>query len=89
MGQMMDKVETLYDSDENAPRYFQGLCQCFNMILPQMGHTNLYLPAQFDRFVLLALMSEDPEELASLIMSEAEWEEYGASFPGTSGLKKG
>lgn len=89
MGQMMDKLETLYDSDENAARYFQGLCQCFNMILSQMGHTNLYLPAQFDRFVLLALMSEDPEELASLIMSEAEWEEYSAPSPGLPGLKKG
>ena len=50
------------------------------MILGQMEHSKLYLPAQFDRFVLLALLSEDPEELASLVMSEAEWEHYDLPF---------
>lgn len=76
IGQVLRKAEMLFDDGEDGARHFRGLCQCFNMILAQMDHANLYLPAQFDRFVLMALLSEDPEELAYLVMSEAEWESY-------------
>lgn len=72
IGQVLARVRTLYEDPQTASAHFQGLCTCFDMILGQMGHSNLYLPAQFDRFVLLALLSEDPEELASLVMSEVE-----------------
>ena len=72
IGQVLSRVRTLYEDPQTPSAHFEGLCTCFDMILGQMGHANLYLPAQFDRFVLLALLSEDPEELASLIMSEAE-----------------
>ena len=72
IGQVLARVRTLYEDPQPASAHFQGLCTCFDMILGQMGHSNLYLPAQFDRFVLLALLSEDPEELASLVMSEVE-----------------
>ena len=72
VGQVLARVRTLYESPQNASEHFNGLCACFDMILGQMEHSKLYLPAQFDRFVLLALLSQDPEELASLVMSEAE-----------------
>lgn len=81
VGQVFDKLEMLDDIGDNASRHFQSLCQCFDMLLTRMGYSNLYLPAQFDRFVLLALLAEDPGELASLIMSEAEWESYDIPFP--------
>lgn len=80
IGQVLSRIETLYEDGAEAPVYFHGLCQCFDLILSQMRHNKLYLPAQFDRFVLLALLSEDPEELASLVMSEAEWENYDMPF---------
>lgn len=81
VGQTLNKIEAVYKNRRNAPAYFQGLRQCFNIILAQLDQENLYLPAQFDRFVLLALLAEDPEELAGLIMSEAEEEGYSAVFP--------
>ena len=86
IGQVLYRLDYLWEDQEDAPRYFRGLCQCFDMLLAQMDHANLYLPAQFDRFVLLALLSEDPEEMASLVMSEALWEEYDTAY--VSPLKK-
>lgn len=88
VGQALNRIISLYEDPVDAASHFRILCQCFDMILGQMGYAKLYLPAQFDRFVLLALLSEDPEELASLVMSEAEWEHYDLPFdrrPGTQG----
>lgn len=87
---VLAKIEVLFDNydEDDAARHFRGLCQCFNMILAQMDHSNLYLPAQFDRFVLLALLSEDPEELAQLVMSEKAWEEYELPYVSPLGAKK-
>ena len=88
IGQVLYKFDYLYEGQEDSARYFRGLCQCFDMILAQMDHANLYLPAQFDRFVLLALLSEDPEEMAGLVMSEAVWEEYDAPYVSPLTFKK-
>ena len=80
VGHVLAQLDSLYDDREDPGKFFDGLCTCFNTILSQMGHANLYLPAQFDRFVLLALLSEDPEDLASLIMSEAERDNLDLPF---------
>lgn len=80
VGQVLEQITSLYEDPVDASAHFRSLCRCFDMILGQMGYAKLYLPAQFDRFVLLALLSEDPEELASLVMSEAEWEHYDLPF---------
>ena len=86
LGSVLKKLEELYGefATEDAALRFRILCRCFNMILAPMDHANLYLPAQFDRFVLLALLAEDPEELAGVVMSESVWEEY--AMPYTSPL---
>lgn len=81
IGQALARVQAAYEDRDDPLRHFRGLCRAFDLILAPMGHVKLYLPAQFDRFMLLALMSRDPEELASLVMSEAEWESYDIASP--------
>lgn len=79
--QTLSRIESLSDDPEDAADRFRGLCACFDQILTQMGHNKLYLPAQFDRFVLLPLLAWDPAEMTALVMSQAEWEEYDLPFP--------
>lgn len=76
--EVLDKAEGLFaDYDpEDCLASFNSLCECFNMILAQMDYQNLYLPAQFDRFVLLSLLAEDPTELSAVVMSQGDWEYY-------------
>lgn len=80
IGQVLKKLEAIYIRKNDARAYFQGIRQCFNLILAQLGQANLYLPAQFDRFVMLAILAADPEEMAYLLMSEAEAESYNTPF---------
>ena len=80
IGQLLNRVEAIRTEGPDAAEEFRSLCACFDLILTQMGHHKLYLPAQFDRFVLLALLSKNPDELTPLIMSEAEWEDYDMPF---------
>lgn len=66
-----------FSDDENCvASRFKSLTECFNLILTQLGYTKLYLPARFDRFVVLALLSASPDELTPLIMSHAELDDY-------------
>lgn len=58
---------------------FNNLKDCFNLILAQMDYTNMYLPARFDRFVILSLLAVAPTELTPLIMCQAELDNYMAS----------
>ena len=44
-----------------------------------MGYMNLYLPASFDRFVALSLLSADPDEITPLIMCQEELDYYEQS----------
>lgn len=76
--EVLDKAERILSPTYtgSAASRFQTLCECFNMILAQLGYQNLYLPAQFDRFVLLSLLAEDPAELSVAVMSQGDWEFY-------------
>ena len=66
-----------FSDDENCiASRFKSLTECFNLILTQLGYTKLYLPARFDRFVVLALLSASPDELTPLIMSQEELDSY-------------
>lgn len=72
--EIMEKVERVLLEEEDPKLRFDCLRECFNMILAQLEYPNLYLPAQFDRFVLLSLLAEDPAELSALVMSRGDWE---------------
>ena len=76
--EVLDKVEVIFASDdeEEARSRFDSLCECFNMILAELGYPNIYLPAQFDRFVLLALLANDPSEVSTVVMSQSDWDYY-------------
>lgn len=76
--EVLDKAERILSPAYagTAASRFQTLCECFNMILAQLGYQNLYLPAQFDRFVLLSLLAEDPAELSVAVMSQGDWDFY-------------
>jgi len=65
------------DTDAVAER-FDSLKDSFNLILAQMDYMNVYLPARFDRFVILSLLSASPSELTPLIMCQAELDYYEA-----------
>lgn len=76
--EVLAKAEQIFSDDNDATPLarFNSLCECFNMILAQLDYQNLYLPAQFDRFVLLSLLAEDPAELSTVVMSQSDWEFY-------------
>lgn len=59
---------------------FNYLKECFDLLLAQMDYINLYLPARFDRFVILSLLSASPSELTPLIMCQSELDFYEKSI---------
>ena len=63
------------DVDAIADR-FDSLRDSFNLILAQMDYANVYLPARFDRFVILSLLAVNPTELTPLIMCQSELDYY-------------
>lgn len=68
-------------NDEDAvTERFDILKDSFNLILAQMDYMNVYLPARFDRFVILSLLSATPSELTPLIMCQAELDFYEESI---------
>lgn len=78
MEEILDKVERVLMGEDNAKKRFDCLRECFNMLLAQLEYPNVYLPSQFDRFVLLSLLAEDPAELSALVMSRGDWAfQYG------------
>lgn len=79
IAESLEKAEYVfqYSEDENQViNRFQSLIESFDLILTQMGYANLYLPARFDRFVVLALLSATPDELTPLIMCQDELDYY-------------
>lgn len=74
---VMSNIEYVYfdlkETDDTATE-FDYLSECFNIILAQLGYMNLYLPARFDRFVILSLLAANPTELTPLVMCKAEFD---------------
>ena len=79
MAEVISNIEYIFydlnDDDTSATR-FDYLVECFNLILAQMDYMNLYLPARFDRFVMLSLLAESPTELTPLIMCQTQLDDY-------------
>ena len=79
IAEALEKAEYVFQNsdDENLiSERFSSLLESFNLILTQLDYTNIYLPARFDRFVVLALLSATPDELTPLIMCQEELEYY-------------
>ena len=79
MALVMSNIEYVYfDTEEidDTETQFNYLSECFNIILAQMDYMNLYLPARFDRFVILSLLSGNPTELTPLIMCQVQHDNY-------------
>ena len=73
---VLRKLESLYFSflDDNMER-FKELRRCINMILSALGYVQVYLPAQFDRFIMLSLLSPESHELIAMMVSTSEAED--------------
>lgn len=71
-----DVFAVLEDMDNDIR--FECIGRCLNIILTQLNYTQLYLPAPFDRFVLLSLMSTDPDGISPIILHAAYLEDYEA-----------
>lgn len=79
IAEALEKAEYVfeYSDDESfATERLKTLIECFDLILTQMDYMKLYLPARFDRFVVLSLLSATPDELTPLIMCQEELDYY-------------
>ena len=56
------------------------LIRVMDVFLTELGYQELYLPASFDRFILLSLLSGNPEEFTPLLLSGLELEEMEEQF---------
>lgn len=57
---------------ETIAREFERLTRAVDALLTEFGYQPLYLPAEFDRFVALSLLSGHPEEFTPLLLSKLE-----------------
>lgn len=75
LDEVLEKVEYLYTNytqDEDLSKKVSMLRTCFELVLTTMGYQGLYLPAIFDRLFFAALLSETPEIITPLIISQGE-----------------
>lgn len=82
MALVMSNIEYIYfdiEEIDDTETQFNYLSECFNIILAQMDYMNLYLPARFDRFVILSLLSGNPTELTPLIICQVQHDHYEGS----------
>lgn len=71
IGDALSLLEGMEEDDRYA-----CIGACLNTLLTALGYTPLYLPAPFDRFVLLSLLSTDPDGISPIILHAAYLEEY-------------
>lgn len=76
----IDYVFSDPDDTEAVAERFDSIKDSFNLVLAQMDYMNVYLPARFDRFIILSLLSASPSELTPLIMCQSELDFYEKSI---------
>jgi len=72
--QALARVKFAYEElthPDDALTRFEELRSAFDRILFELGYHKVYLPYTLDRFLLLALMTENPHKMAALIMCQA------------------
>jgi len=65
MGEILDWILDAQEDVENNVSYYR---RCLNQFLDMFDFMPLYLPFAFDRFILMALLSENTDDLVPLIM---------------------
>lgn len=66
----LNKAKTAREKEADLKKRFRMLRTSFNLILKELGYHELYMPSMLDRLLLLALLNEDPNKMAGLIMCE-------------------
>lgn len=72
------RLERIFADPDDRERILpelERLVRVVDVFLTELGYQELYLPASFDRFVLLSLLSGNPEEFTPLLLSGLELEE--------------
>lgn len=72
INQALENANASFNCEKTEDR-FRYLMTGINLILTWLDYPQLYLPARFDRFIILSLLSEDVDSLTPLVMSENEW----------------
>lgn len=65
----LEKAEDAHDEEDIQER-FEMLRESFDLILTGLGYHEMYMPSVLDRLLLLALLGEDPNKMAALIMCQ-------------------
>ena len=65
----LEKAEDAHDEEDIQER-FEMLRESFDLILTGLGYHEIYMPSVLDRLLLLALLGEDPNKMAALIMCQ-------------------
>lgn len=78
IGELFDELDAYYydraeDEDDDLNRY-TTMVTCVNKILTALDYIPLYVPAPFDRFITLSLLSGHPDDFASLVIYEGNEE---------------
>lgn len=66
----LEKAKTAHDEEDDLQARLEMLRTSFNLILKSLDYHELYMPSMLDRLLLLALLNENPNKMAGLIMCE-------------------
>lgn len=66
------KAKTAHDEEDDLQERFEMYRESFDLILSALDYHEMYMPSVFDRLLLLALLSEDPNKMAALIMCQVD-----------------
>lgn len=65
---VQDVMDILEDDANYEEEAFETVMKCMNLLLRSYGFVEVYLPNPFDRFVVLALLSDAPLAVTSVIL---------------------
>ena len=66
----LEKARIAHEEEEDIQERFEMLRRSFDLILKALGYHEIYMPSVLDRLLLLALLGEDPNKMAALIMCQ-------------------
>ena len=66
----LGKAWIAHKEEEDLQERFEMLRTSFDLILKALGYHEMYMPSVLDRLLLLALLGEDPNKMAALIMCQ-------------------
>lgn len=70
IGRALAKAKIAHDEEDDLQERFEMLRQSFDLILNALGYHEVYMPSMLDRLLLLALLSDNPNKMATMIMCQ-------------------